>query len=979
MKTILTLDKANQPYGFQQLNGNGNFDSVIIESGLTANTLVLTGLTQSLTDSNVLSINNSGVIHTYPLSGLTGGTGGVTSLTAGTGLSGDSTTGAINLINTSPDQTVVITGGTNIEIVSNYPNFGINFTGSTSSSGNYLPLSGGTVTGNTIFQSGLTASTISATTYNNLPNTLYTGNGSLSSARTVNLNGNNLTFSSSTAGTILNLRSSSGYVGIGTSGPFSPLHVSASTNPVTFEGLQSQNETKFIVSDANGTLFYRTDILTTGSTINAVTGGSYSNGTLYLSGTGLFLSGITGFSTSASGAYLPLSGGTVTGATSFNSGLTANTIYTNYIDFNTNSTPINNEGRLIWNNSDEIGGLEVTMMSGNTVLQIGEENLARVYNADSITLTAGTVVYVFGSQGNTISIKRASNTGETTSSRVLGVVSEPIISGQRGFIQTFGLIKGLDTSSYSGGTPIWLGSTPGSWTSTEPTAPQHTVLIGFISRATTSPNGSIFIHISNGWELNELHNVDAPNPSNNDVLMYSASTSVWVNSNNLVMNGITATTLSAGTYQNLPTYISATTLSSANVLSVTAGGGSPNTSTVNAVTGGTYSNGTITLSGTGSVNGNTITGLGSLTPTTLYSGDGTLSGNRTVNLGGFSLNFSGSSASNNLYLSGGNVGIGTNSPQYTLDVSGNTRISGDTLINGITVGRGKGNYITNTIFGVGSMSGTNLFTGGANNTVMGYLALSSSNVIGGQSVIIGSQAHPNGVSTSNSVIIGYQSAYSGNSNGNSVIIGALAGYTNSGGTGNVFIGYQAGYNDTSAVNKLYISNSQTNNLIYGEFNNGRVGINTTSLSNAFTVSAATDPVKFIGLQSASDSSLLTVDGSGVVHTVSKSSVGLTWNNSVSPLTASTNNGYITTASTTTTISLPSTASIGTTIEIAGNGTGFWILQQQSGQSIRFGNTATTVTTGVLSATSQGDCVRLLCTTENTGFQVLSSIGNIFYS
>ena len=44
--------------------------------------------------------------------------------------------------------------------------------------GKYLPLSGGTMTGGTIFQSGLTANTISATTYNNLPidpNTYVTG------------------------------------------------------------------------------------------------------------------------------------------------------------------------------------------------------------------------------------------------------------------------------------------------------------------------------------------------------------------------------------------------------------------------------------------------------------------------------------------------------------------------------------------------------------------------------------------------------------------------------------------------------------------------------------------------------------------------------------------------------------------------------------------------------------------------------------
>jgi len=47
-------------------------------------------------------------------------------------------------------------------------------------SGNYLPLSGGTVTGNTIFQSGLTANTISATTYYNLPTDVFVTGGTYS-------------------------------------------------------------------------------------------------------------------------------------------------------------------------------------------------------------------------------------------------------------------------------------------------------------------------------------------------------------------------------------------------------------------------------------------------------------------------------------------------------------------------------------------------------------------------------------------------------------------------------------------------------------------------------------------------------------------------------------------------------------------------------------------------------------------------------
>ena len=56
---------------------------------------------------------------------------GVTSITVGNGLSADSSTGAVTIV----------------------------FTGSTGTSGDYLPLSGGTVTGGTVFQSGLTANT----------------------------------------------------------------------------------------------------------------------------------------------------------------------------------------------------------------------------------------------------------------------------------------------------------------------------------------------------------------------------------------------------------------------------------------------------------------------------------------------------------------------------------------------------------------------------------------------------------------------------------------------------------------------------------------------------------------------------------------------------------------------------------------------------------------------------------------------------
>jgi len=247
----------------------------------------------------------------------------------------------------------------------------------------------------------------------------------------------------------------------------------------------------------------------------------------------------------------------------------------NQIDFNVTATTTPQIGRLRWNDADEVGTLEVDLKGGNVQLQVGEESLVRVYNADSVTLSVGTVVYVFGSQGNTLSVKRASASGETTSSRTLGIVRESIVTGERGFVSVGGLVHGLDTSAYSGGTPLWLSTTLGQITNIPPEAPNHIVLLGFVSRVSATV-GSVFVHISNGWELDELHNVIISGVTNGDILGYNSGTTAWENTKTLNgdyrINGtLTATTISATT-------ISATTYygSGTNLTGVVKGSGTNN-------------------------------------------------------------------------------------------------------------------------------------------------------------------------------------------------------------------------------------------------------------------------------------------------------------------------------------------------------------------------------------------------------------------
>lgn len=198
------------------------------------------------------------------------------------------------------------------------------------------------------------------------------------------------------------------------------------------------------------------------------------------------------------------------------------------VQFDTGTTVTSSVGGLYWD--DGAGSLSFGLKGGNLNTDIGLQNYALCYNDDVVTLTAGTVVYVSGSQGNRPKIKRALANSDAYSVTVLGMVSESIASGSEGYVITFGIINKLNTLGLSGGTPVWLSPTVlGGYTTTKPIAPQHTVLIGYVVRVSATV-GSIFIHTSNGWELEELHNVRISGATDGDLLVYDSDLGLWVNS-----------------------------------------------------------------------------------------------------------------------------------------------------------------------------------------------------------------------------------------------------------------------------------------------------------------------------------------------------------------------------------------------------------------------------------------------------------------
>lgn len=213
------------------------------------------------------------------------------------------------------------------------------------------------------------------------------------------------------------------------------------------------------------------------------------------------------------------------------------------VGFDTAATVTPAIGKLQWDDGD--GTLAVRLKGGNVDLQLGQENIALSYNNSASTIAKGKVVAVNGAQGQRPAVVLADADSEPLSAATLGVTSESIASGAEGFVTTFGVLRGIDTSAYAAGTPIWLSQTAGEFTSTKPVAPAHLVFLGWVIKSNAS-SGEIFIHINNGWELDELHNVYIDNPTQGQALTYNATAGYWTNTTAVGPTGPTGATGAAG-------------------------------------------------------------------------------------------------------------------------------------------------------------------------------------------------------------------------------------------------------------------------------------------------------------------------------------------------------------------------------------------------------------------------------------------------
>lgn len=200
-----------------------------------------------------------------------------------------------------------------------------------------------------------------------------------------------------------------------------------------------------------------------------------------------------------------------------------------YINFDSTPTvPAHAAGNVYWDEDDQT--LLVNMGHPDVSLSLGQEEYLRGFNNTGSPLPNGTVVYVNGTQGNRPSIAKADASTEATN-YAIGVVTHTIgtIGDDRyGYVTTVGIVRGIDTSGWTPGVPLWLSETAGEMTQTRPDAPAHAVYIGIPLNSTN--NGSIFVNPNIGNELNELHDVAYPTPpAGGEGLVWNGITARWEN------------------------------------------------------------------------------------------------------------------------------------------------------------------------------------------------------------------------------------------------------------------------------------------------------------------------------------------------------------------------------------------------------------------------------------------------------------------
>ena len=188
------------------------------------------------------------------------------------------------------------------------------------------------------------------------------------------------------------------------------------------------------------------------------------------------------------------------------------------------------EGQFYYDNAWKTISVDV---DSDVTLQVGQEELVRVYNTTGAVIHNGEIVYITGvysgGSNNVPTVAKAQSNAYATSG-VFGVATQEIAASSYGFITVRGNINDLNTDALGNdGDELWLSSTtPGAFTTTIPSAPNLQIKVGtLITKSSTA--GRINVRIQPAFRLTDLSDVNITTPREGDIVTYNAVTNSWVN------------------------------------------------------------------------------------------------------------------------------------------------------------------------------------------------------------------------------------------------------------------------------------------------------------------------------------------------------------------------------------------------------------------------------------------------------------------
>lgn len=206
-------------------------------------------------------------------------------------------------------------------------------------------------------------------------------------------------------------------------------------------------------------------------------------------------------------------------------------LFTRKIRMRTSGTlpPITEPGQMVWDDTYETVRLLLSNGSATPVTVHVGHDVYYYVKADA-TITRGDVVYASGTDGASghILATRFTADGSIESRRILGIAAKSAVKGDFIHVLHFGELSSINTSTYAAGSILYASPTvAGGLTVTKPSAPNNIVTVAFA--VNSKNNGTLRVRPTFGSKLSENEEVLITDPQDGDILVYQASTGLWIN------------------------------------------------------------------------------------------------------------------------------------------------------------------------------------------------------------------------------------------------------------------------------------------------------------------------------------------------------------------------------------------------------------------------------------------------------------------